>query len=382
MQPWIDTNPARAEYNTDMVNSERLLETFLSILRIDSYYPNEDPVIDLLRPKLERAGVELTTDEHRNVLGYWPAAGDGPRGDSVLLCAHTDTVRPTPKMTPVIRNGAVHTDGSSVLGADDKAAVAAIVEAIEAIAEEGVGHPPAEVLFTVGEDVGHIGSKAFDVTPVRSRMAIVPDVDGTVGGIIMAGPWTENIRVVFHGRAAHAGTEPENGRSALSMAARSIDLMTLGRIDEETTANVGQLSGGEAANIIPAAAELVLQVRSLDEGKFRAQREGLIECCRTGAAAFGGTMEVERLRGTTGYRFERDAPVVGRAEAAIQAAGLRPRLSTTCGGSDANELNAKGLATVVISVGYLDIHTNEESMPLVELNRLAQVCRAAILGDS
>ena len=223
-----------------MIDSRRLLDTFLTILRIDSYHPNEDPVIDALRPKLEGAGVRLRADPNRNVLGFWPGAGSRAGEEPVLLCAHTDTVRPTPDMEPVIRDGAVHTDGSSVLGSDDKAAVAAIVEAVDAIAANGVPHPPVEVLFTVGEDVGHIGSKAFDVAPVRSRMAFVPDIDGPVGGIVMASPWTDTLRVTFHGRAAHAGTEPEAGRSALQMAARAIQRMQLGRIDGDTIANAGR----------------------------------------------------------------------------------------------------------------------------------------------
>ena len=363
-----------------MIDSQRLLDTFLTILRIDSYHPNEDPVIDALRPKLERAGVRLHADPHRNVLGFLPGSGTRAGEEPVLLCAHTDTVRPTPGMEPVLRDGAVHTDGSSVLGADDKAAVAAIVEAVEAIAAEGVPHPPVEVLFTVGEDVGHVGSKAFDVAPVRSRMAFVPDVDGPVGGIIMAGPTAETFRVDFHGRAAHAGTEPEEGRSALQMAARAIDRMQLGRIDGETTANAGVLTGGEAANIIPPDAALTLQVRSLDREKFRAHREALVDCCRQAAEAFGGSIDVESLGGTEGYRFGEDDAPVRRADAAIRAAGLEPWRATTCGGSDANEFNAKGLPTVVISVGYLDIHTNQESMPIDELEKLAEVCRTLMLG--
>lgn len=363
-----------------MTDSRRLLDTFLTILRIDSYHPNEDPVIDALRPRLEAAGVRLRADPHRNVLGFWPGSGERAGEEPVLLCAHTDTVRPTPGMEPVIRDGAVHTDGSSVLGADDKAAVAAIVEAVEAIAAEGVAHPPVEVLFTVGEDVGHIGSKAFDVSVVRSRMAFVPDVDGPVGGIIMAGPWAESFHVTFHGRAAHAGTEPEEGRSALQMAARAIDRMQLGRIDDETTANAGVLTGGEAANIIPPEALLTLQVRSLDQGRFRAHRDALVECCRQAAEAFGGTIEVRSKGSTDGYRFGEDDAPVRRAEAAIRSVGLTPRRATTCGGSDANEFNAKGLPTMVISVGYLDIHTNEESMPIEELEKLANVCRGLMLG--
>ena len=345
-----------------MIDSGRLLDTFLTILRIDSYHPNEDPIIDALRPRLEGAGVRLRADPHRNVLGFWP--GSGTRAGE----------------EPVIRDGAVHTDGSSVLGADDKAAVAAIVEAVESIAAAGAPHPPVEVLFTVGEDVGHIGSMAFDVAPVRSRMAFVPDIDGPVGGIVMASPWTDTLRVTFHGRAAHAGTEPEAGRSALQMAARAIQRMRLGRIDGQTIANAGMLTGGEAKNIIPPDASLTLEVRSLDQNRFVEHRDALLECCQQGAAAFGGSIDVKSLDAMEGYRFgEDDAPVV-RAEAAIRAAGLTPWRITTCGVSDANEFNAKGLPTVVVSVGYVDIHTDQESMPIDELDRLAEVCRALMLG--
>ena len=364
-----------------MIDQSRLLETFLSILRVNSYFPGEDAVVEVLGPIFERVGFELSADEHRNVLAWWPGSGVHANDEPILLCAHTDTVRPTAGMEPVVRGDAVHSDGSSVLGADDKAAVAAIVEAVEAITDEGIDHPPAELLFTVGEDVGHIGSKAFDVTPVRSRMAFVPDVDGPVGGVITAAPWTETVRVTFHGRSAHAGIDPEAGRSALQMAAAAVSAMPLGRVDEETTANVGTLSGGEAANIIPERAELLFQVRSLDERRFIACRDELTEHCRQSAGTFGGTIDVETVVATEGYRHDPAAPVLARAESAFHAAGLKPWRATTCGGSDANELNAKGLPTAVISVGYQDIHTTAESMPLGELGRLTEVCRALLLGS-
>ena len=364
-----------------MIHADRLLENFLTILRIDSYYPNEDPVADSLRPELDRLGVQLSVDEHRNVLGYWPGAGALQDREPILLCAHMDTVQPTPDMEPVIRDGTVHSDGSSVLGADDKAAVVAIMEGLSSVADSGAPHRPVEVLFTVGEDVGHIGSKAFDVTPVRSKMAFVPDADGPVGGIMLAAPWSQGKRVVFHGRAAHAGMEPENGRSAISMASRAIDQMQLGRIDEETTANVGIVTGGEAINIIPPEAELSFNIRSLEQSKYESVSAEILDRCQQAAEAFGGHMEVHQINRITGFRFAPDASIIQYAEDAMNAAGIKPWTAVTCGGSDANELNAKGLPTVVISVGYLDIHSNKESMPIDELNRLAEVCAALILVE-
>ena len=377
----IRTIPAGFIRNRFVIQPDRLLETFLTILRIDSYHPHEDPVIDALRPQLERVGVQLRVDEHRNVLGYWPGRGALRDREPILLCAHTDTVRPTPQMEPVVRDGSVHSDGSSVLGADDKAAVAAIVEALAAIEDAGVPHGPAEVLFTVGEDVGHIGSKAFDVTPVRSKMAFVPDADGPVGGIMLAAPWSESTTVVFQGRAAHAGMEPENGRSAVSMVAQSVQSMRLGRVDEETTANVGVIAGGEAINIIPPEAELKFNVRSLDKKKYENLSAEMLDCCRQAASQFEGQIDVVPINAVAGFRFEPNAPIVRRAEAAMKAAGVKPWQSVTCGGSDANELNEKGLPTIVISVGYKDIHSNKESMPIDDLNRLAEVCAGLILAN-
>ena len=363
-----------------MIQSDRLLDTFLTILRINSFYPEEDEVMQVLRPRLERLGMEVSEDASRNILGTWPGTGDRTDAEPVLLCAHVDTVRPTVGMQPVVREGSVFSDGSSVLGADDKAAVAAIVEAAEAIAECGVAHPPVEVLLTIGEDVGHIGSKAFDVAPVQSSLAYVPDSGGPVGQIILAAPWARNWRVTFHGRAAHAGIEPENGRSALSMMARAIDSLPWGRLDEESTSNVGTVSGGEAGNIVAPKAEMVFQVRSLDEAKYERYTDDVLDACRRASADMEGRIEYEALGGTRGYRFSETDPVVERAKSAIRSVGLQPTCTVSCGGSDANEFNAKGLATLVLSVGYRDIHSIEESMPIDELNHLARVCAALMLG--
>lgn len=334
----------------------------------------------VLRPKLERVGMQLVEDEARNVLGYWPGTGEGIKAEPILLCAHVDTVLPTIGMEPVVRDGSVWSDGSSVLGADDKAAVAAIIEAAEAIADSGVSHPPVEVLLTIGEDIGHIGSRAFDVSRVKSTLAYVPDSGGPVGQIILASPWAQGLKVTFHGRAAHAGIDPESGRSALSMVARAIDSLPWGRLDEESTSNVGTVSGGEAANIVAPCAEMVFQVRSLDEDKHNRYIGNVLEACERAAADLDGHVEHEVLGKTRGFRFAENDRIVERAKSAICSAGLQSICTVSCGGSDANEFNAKGMATLVLSVGYQDIHSNKESMPIVELNNLARVCFELMLG--
>ena len=362
-----------------MIQSDRLLETFLTILRINSFYPDEEEVMQALCPRLVRVGMELSEDPARNILGYWPGTGGMTGAEPVMLCAHVDTVRSTVGMEPIVRDGRVWSDGSSVLGADDKAAVAAIVEAVEAIADSGVEHPPVEVLLTVGEDVGHIGSKAFDVSPVKSRFAFVPDSGGPVGQIILASPWSSSIKVHFHGRAAHAGIEPEKGRSALVMVANAIASLPWGRLDDQSTANVGLVTGGEATNIIAPEAELVFQVRSLDEQKYRQYVNQVLAACEQAASELDGSIEHEVFIQTCGFRFQPTDPIVERAKYAIGSTGLEPNCTVSCGGSDANELNAKGLATLVLSVGYEDIHSNQEAMPIDQLHALTDVCMALML---
>ena len=363
-----------------LINSARLLDTFLAILRMNSFHPDEDRIMEALSRKLTAVGMSVTQDATRNLLAYWPGTGDLNHTDPVLLCAHVDTVRPTVGMEPVVRDGSVFSDGSSVLGADDKAAVAAIVEAAEAISDASFSHPPVEVLFTIGEDVGHIGSKAFDVTPVRSKLAFIPDSGGPVGQIILASPWAQNVQVSFHGRAAHAGIEPENGRSALGMLARAVTELPWGRLDEGSTSNIGTVTGGEAANIVAPHAQMVFQVRSIDQTRHQQYIDDVLRTCHRTASELDGRIEHESLSGMSGFHFSRSDMVVERAASAVRAAGLEPSYAESCGGSDANELNAKGLTTVVLSVGYKDIHSVEESMPIDELDHLAGVCAALMLG--
>jgi len=363
-----------------LIKTARLLETFLTILRMNSFHPDEAQIMEMLSGKLKSVGMMVTQDRTHNLLAFWPGTVDVADADPVLLCAHVDTVRPTMGMEPVLRDGSIFSDGSSVLGADDKAAVAAIVEAAEAISEASVSHPPVEVLFTVGEDVGHIGSKAFDVAPVRSKLAFIPDSGGPVGQIILGSPWAQNVQVSFHGRAAHAGIEPENGRNALGMVARAIDGLPWGRLDEDSTSNVGVVTGGEAANIVAPHAQMVFQVRSIDKGKYQQYVDDVLRACNRAVTELDGRVEHEILSGMSGFRFTKSDTIVERAASAIRATGLEPSYAVSCGGSDANELNAKGLTTVVLSVGYEDIHSVEESMPIEELNRLADVCAALMLG--
>ena len=359
------------------LNWERLLQGFVDILSVDSYWGNEDRVVAIIQPRLEAAGVVCRRDQIGNLICRWPAKGKDSR--PIMLNAHMDTVRPTPEMTPVVKADAVYSDRSSVLGADDKAGVAAIVEAVAMVDEAGLPHGPIDLVFTVGEDVGQFGAAAFDPNDVESRVALVLDFGGPVGVICDRQAAACNFNVTFHGTAA-AAAHPETGKSAVSMMSRAIDQMALGRVDELTVANVGIVSGGEARNIVPPEAKLVGQARALTQAALDRQVAAMRTALEDAAAAFGGRVEIETEQRFKPTRFGHDHPALQVAYAAVQAAGLEPRYVHTFGGSDAQNFNEKGIDSAILGTGYKDIHSVDEWMPHAELRKLTQVTAQVILN--
>ena len=211
------------------IDHDRLLKIFVDILSVDSYWGNEDRVVAILQPMLEEIGVVCTRDEIGNLIGKWPAKVK--QTAPIMLNAHMDTVQPTPDMRPVVKADGVYSDGSSVLGADDKAGVAVIVEAVLAVHDAGLDHGPIELVFTVGEDVGQFGADAFDPNDIEARVAFVLDAGGPVGDLVTQQAGSYGFEAVFHGKAAHAGIAAGDGINAIAMQARAVDNMPLGKVD-------------------------------------------------------------------------------------------------------------------------------------------------------
>ena len=280
-----------------------------------------------------------------------------------MLNAHMNTVWPTPGMEPVVSDEGVRSDVSSVLGADDKAGMAAIMEGVQAVAAAGLPHGPIELVLTVGEDVGHVGSRAFDAADIEARIALVFDGEGTVGSVITRAPAARGFTAVFHGKAAHAGTELELGVSAIAMTARAIDRMQLGRIDERTVANIGTVTGGQAMNIVPPEVTIAGQARSATDERVDEQIADIRRAMTKAAKEFGGTVVYEDTIGINAFFLADDAPVVRLADRAIRAAGREPAHTRTGGGSDAHEFNSKGIWSVILGMGCMGAHTTEEFAP-------------------
>jgi tripeptide aminopeptidase len=364
-----------------MIDQERLTRQFLDFVRVDSPVFAEAAFANLLGEELAKLGLSWQNDRTGqdgagNLLALLP--GTAPGVPAILLCMHLDTVEPGRGIKPRIESGVIRSDGTTVLGADNKAAVASALEAIRRLRAEQPPHGDVEFLFTWGEERGHRGAKAFDYSRVRARVGFVPDGGGPLGTVITQAPYYESIHAVFQGRAAHAGISPEKGINAIVMAGQALSRVSLGRLDDETTANFGLIKGGAGRNTVPERVEMEGEVRSLDPAKLQAQVEKIKEAFESSAREAGGSALVAGKREYAGYRIRESDFPARIAVAASEAVGLPPVITSTCGGSDANELNAKGIAAVVLGMGGGGYHTFDEHISVSELVKCAEWIAALI----
>jgi tripeptide aminopeptidase len=265
------------------------------------------------------------------------------------------------------------------LGADNKSAVAATLEVIRWLQSSRPEHGDVELLFSWGEERGHLGAKAFDTSRLRSRIGFVPDGGGPLGTIIISAPFYDSIRAAFIGKAAHAGISPEKGISAIVMAARAIGRMKLGRIDEGTTANLGKISGGSGRNTVPERVEVEGEARSLILGPLEDQIRHICSTMEDAAREAGGKVEVQVKREYDGFSVGKDELSVKIALAASRVVGLTPTVTSTNGGSDANEFNPRGIQTLVLGMGGSGYHSTQESIAVDELVKLAEWIGALVI---
>jgi tripeptide aminopeptidase len=360
------------------IDQQRAIDTFFDLVRIDSPSGQEEAIGQRLERLLRECGVEAGRDAGGNVIGRRPGRGRLAGLPPLLLAAHMDTVQPGTGIRPVIDGGVIRSSGETILAADDKAGITAILEALRRAEELGLETRPLEIVFTVQEETGLRGAKALDVAALAARQAVVLDSHGPVGTIVHRAPAQNAIEVVVIGRAAHAGVAPEQGISALVAAARALAAMRLGRIDDETTANFGVISGGTASNVVPERVYLKGEARSRDEGKLEAQTRHMLERLEAAAQELGARVEAKVERAYSAFSIPDDAPVIRLAGAAMRACGLEPQLVPTGGGSDANVLNAAGIQAVNLGVGYEKPHSVDECITVESLARICQVVLALV----
>ncbi len=357
-----------------MIERTRLVAEFLELVRIDSLSRRECRIAKRLGETLTGLGAAVEEDdagqkvggEAGNLLAKLP--GTVPGAPALLLCAHMDTVVPGENVKPVVSGDVIRTDGTTVLGGDDKSGLVAILETLRVLREDRIPHGPIDVLFTICEEYGLLGAKHFDAGRLRARTGLVLDVDGACELVVRA-PAANKMVFTVHGLEAHAGVCPEQGISAIKVAGEAIAAMRLGRIDAETTANLGLIEGGLAVNIVPNRVRLRGEARSLSLQKLEAQTDHMRRCFEE-AAARHRTRVGERLHTARAEtRVERDydrldlpvdAPIVRLTERAAANLGKPFTTRATGGGSDANVLNGRGLQVANLACGMREIHTVNE----------------------
>lgn len=366
------------------INKERLLEEFLELVQIDSETGQEAEISRVLKDKFEALGLEVLEDNAAEETGHaannlicnWKGTKEGV--DTIYFTSHMDTVVPGNGVNPSVEDGYIITDGTTILGADDKAGLAAILEAIRSIEENKVEHGDIQFVITVGEESGLVGAKALDSTLLKAKFGYAIDSDGQVGNIIIAAPTQAKINAVVKGKTAHAGVAPEKGVSAITLASRAIAKMPLGRIDDETTANIGRFEGGQKTNIVCDHVEILAEARSLDPAKMEEQVEKMKQAFLETAEEMDGDVELDVQVMYPGYKQAAGDEVVEVARAAAKRIGRESELLTSGGGSDANVIAGHGIPTVNLSVGYEEIHTTNERMPVGELEKIAEYVTAIV----
>jgi len=361
-----------------MVNEKRLIESFMELVKIDSVSREEKEVADFLVKKLKDLGLEVTVDQagekvksnSGNIIAR--LKGSVKKATPIMFSAHMDTVVPGKKIKPICEGEKIVSSGETILGADNKAAIAALLEALQIIKENNILCGDIEIVFSICEEIGLEGAKNLDISSLNAQMGFVLDAEGQVGKIITTAPSQNSLQIIIYGKSAHAGSNPEEGINAIQVAGFALSRIKLGRIDEETTANIGIISGGKATNIVPDKVTLKGEVRSRNEEKLEKHTERLKKITEDTAQEFKAKAEVKINREYSCYNLSSDDQVLKISMKAAKDMGLQPELCPSGGGSDANVFNKKGFPSVVLAIGMEKVHTVDEYILIKNLKNAAE----------
>jgi tripeptide aminopeptidase len=370
-----------------MINQERIKNLLLELVQIDSHSRKERNVAERIKKYCEEMGAEVEIDDagekvggnSGNVIARF--RGTIPGAEPIMMSAHMDTVVPGEGVKPIIDGDIIRTDGTTVLGGDDKSGCAVILETIRCLKEQNIAHTDIEAVFSICEEVGLLGAKHLDVSRIKSRYGIVFDSDDP-GFLFTRGPSSNHLEIKVHGLESHAGVAPEEGISAIRVAAEAINAMKLGRIDEETTANIGVIHGGAATNIIPNLVTLWGEARSLNEEKLEAQCNHMVQCFKDAAAKYEVTVEGKTTKASVEASVDRDyssmdvpdsSHVVQLVLEAASRMGLKVQTMASGGGCDANIFNRKGIECANLGTGMRAIHTVNEWLDVKDMYASAEM---------
>jgi len=349
------------------INKEKLVKTFVDLAIISSPSWHEKKVMDYIIKRFTKLGAKCTAHkcgESHNLLIQ--ISGDGRR-TPILFSGHMDTVIPCGNVKPVVTDTKISSDGTTVLGSDDKAAITIFIEALEYIKEKKIPHGNIEILLTCAEELGLKGIKGFDLNLLKSKFGFVFDSSGSPGRIIVKAPYHSNMKIRIKGRASHAGMAPEKGINAIRVLSEIITLLPDGRIDEETTLNVGIISGGRATNIVAEEALCDLEVRSIQKSKMLGVEKNVRSVIKTVCSKYGAKAEIERTLEYEGFTINENAPIALLTADAMKKIKLKPEFIAMGGGSDTNIINNSRIKAINLSCGMQKIHSTDEFILIKDL---------------
>jgi len=370
-----------------MINQERIKNLLLELVQIDSHSRKERDVAERIKKYCEEMGAQVEIDDagekvggnSGNVVARFP--GTIPGAETIMMSAHMDTVVPGEGVKPIVDGDIIRSDGTTVLGGDDKSGCAVIIEVIRCLQEQKIPYAPIEAIFSICEEVGLLGAKHVDVSKLNAKYGLVFDSDDP-GFLFTKGPSSNELVFKVYGLESHAGVAPEDGISAIKIAAEAIAAMKLGRIDEETTANIGIIEGGKATNIITNYVYLKGETRSRSESKLDDQTEHMIKCFKDAAAKYEVTVEGVTTKGRVEATAEReysamdvpeDSRVVQLVYQAAARLGQKVEVMSSGGGCDANIFNKRGIECANFGTGMRAIHTVKEWLDVKDMYASAEM---------
>jgi len=365
------------------LDKQALIESFFELVRIDSPSMEEAKLAAHLEKKLVALGFSVSFDESGpitgsntgNLIARLPGSAPG----AIVLNAHMDCVEPCRGIEPYVEDGIIRSRGNTILSADDKAGIAAILEAIRFVLQEGRPHPEIWVVLTTCEELNLNGARALqDDLFEKGTPCFVFDAVEAPGSVVVGAPFHYTFAAVFEGIAAHAGASPESGISAIQMAAAAVGKMKLGRIDERTTANIGMILGGRATNIVPDSCTVVGECRSLFAERLEECKAQIFAALEQGAVQYGGSVGMKGELDYPGIHFDEADPLVEKLACIAREVGLEPKCSISGGGADANVLPAKGVVPITLGIGMKDPHSVSEYISVKDLEDTASYIAAII----
>ena len=368
-----------------MISKERLVNIFIKMLAHESPSFEERPMAEWLINYLQDRGfavhMDLCADKIGGNCGNLVAHLKGNKSkEPISFAAHLDQIPPCKDIKPIITGNLIHTDGTTTLGGDDKAGIAAILEALEHVLEEKTDLPDIYLLFTVCEENGLLGAKNFDANLLPVKNIVIIDAAGPAGIIAYKAPAMKTIEITFKGKKAHAGIEPEKGNNAVKIAADAITNMHMGRIDWETTVNIGRIEGGQATNIVPDRVKVLAEIRSHSKPKLEAELAYMIKCCEESKVKNHSEFVFKSELNYPAFELSKDEYIYQLCIKAFKKAGIEPNPIITGGGSDANILSALGYNCAIISVGMDNVHTLEETVNIDDMYKTAKALAIMMEG--